>query len=92
MSNCKSQSANSSGICCNVYKKLQSARRDIDQQANRIKELDSDLEKELIQRDYWEEKATELAMLVGEYLKVDVGERSNMNCPVRSAIEAIQEA
>lgn len=44
------------------------------------------------QRDYWEEKATELANDVGAFLGVDVGEHSLLNCPVQEAINAIYAA
>jgi len=53
---------------------------------------DHELEKEITQRDYWEEKATELANGVGLLLKVEVGEHSNINCPVTNALEALDEA
>lgn len=41
------------------------------------------------QRDHWEEKATELANDIGNALGFDVGEHSNLNCPVQSAIDEI---
>lgn len=47
-------------------------------------------ERTILERDYWEEKATKLADLVGEHLGFDVGEHSNMNCPVENAIEALE--
>lgn len=50
---------------------------------------DKEIEKEVIERDYWEEKATELAMAIGEHLGIDVGEHSSMNCPVRNALESL---
>lgn len=46
-------------------------------------------DKLICERDHWEEKATELAELVGSYFDVEVGEHSNMNCPVQSAINQI---
>lgn len=46
-------------------------------------------ESELIsQRDYWEARATELAQRAGEHFGFDVGEHSNLNCPVLNALES----
>lgn len=45
---------------------------------------------QLIQeRDHWEEKATELANDVGAALGFEVGEHSNINCPVQEAIDGV---
>ena len=44
----------------------------------------------ILERDYWEHQATKLAELVGQHLGFDVGEHSNMNCPVDNAIEALE--
>ena len=44
------------------------------------------------ERDYWEEKATELAEDVGKLLGVGVGEHSSANCPVQNAIDAVFRA
>jgi hypothetical protein len=43
----------------------------------------------ITERDYWEEKATELANDVGKHLGIEVGEHSNLNCPVQNAIDAL---
>src|SRR5690625_4092352 len=51
-------------------------------------EHEKKLLKEIESRDYWEGKATELAERVGEYFGFDVGEHSNANCPVQTALEA----
>lgn len=51
-------------------------------------EHEKTLLKEIESRDYWEEKATELAERVGEYFGLNVGEHSNANCPVQTALEA----
>ena len=47
---------------------------------------------EIGNRDHWEERATDLAIAVGEHLGVDVGEHSSANCPVQSAKNALKEA
>jgi hypothetical protein len=57
-----------------------------------IDDLEKALEEEIINRDYWEEKATDLAMKIGEHLGVEVGEHSNMNCPIQNAFDAIDNA
>lgn len=46
------------------------------------------LTKELEERDYWHDKATELANRIGEHFGFDVGEHSNLNCPVQTALDA----
>lgn len=43
------------------------------------------------QRDYWEEKATELANDIGDALGFEVGEHSNCNCPVQNAIDGVYQ-
>lgn len=53
---------------------------------------DSEVDKILSQRDEWEERATDLAEKVGTFLGVDVGEHSSANCPIASAMEALDEA
>lgn len=53
---------------------------------------DSELEEIVHKRDLWEEKATELANGIGNLLGVNIGEHSNINCPVRNAIEAVHQA
>lgn len=45
----------------------------------------------ITERDHWEEKATELANDIGGMLGFDVGEHSNMNCPVQNAIDGVFE-
>lgn len=57
-----------------------------------IDDLEKALEEELTNRDYWEEKSTDLAMKIGEHLDVNVGEHSNMNCPIQNAFDAIDNA
>ena len=56
-----------------------------------IKQLEKDLMQEIANRDNWEEKATELANAVGEFLNIDVGEHSSANCPVVTALTALNE-
>lgn len=53
------------------------------------KRLDRDEEKLVAARDHWEEKATELANDIGDALGFDMGEHSNVNCPVQSAIDNV---
>jgi len=52
-------------------------------------QTDRDLTKLITERDHWEEKATELANDIGEALGFDVGEHSNLNCPVQEAIDGV---
>ena len=56
-----------------------------------IDEEERQMTKAITERDYWEEKATELANDVGALLGFDVGEHSNMNCPVQTAIDGVFE-
>ncbi len=44
-----------------------------------------------VDRDHWEEMATNLANAVGKFLDRDVGEHSNMNCPVHTAMMYLEE-
>lgn len=50
---------------------------------------EKEFEQLIIERDYWQEKATELANDVGKLLEFDVGEHSNVNCPVTNAIDQV---
>jgi len=45
----------------------------------------------IIQKNYWEEKATELADVVWDVLGFDVGEHSSSNCHVQTAINALRD-
>jgi len=50
---------------------------------------ESEMEQLIERRDHWEEKATELAVDIGQALGVDVGEHSSVNCPVQNAIDVV---
>lgn len=50
---------------------------------------DREAEQLIQERDHWEEKATELANYVGAALGFEVGEHSNINCPVQEAIDGV---
>lgn len=63
----------------------------VQKQQARIEELDREMSEIVDARDYWEEKASKLAYLVGKLNGVDVGEHSNNNCPVNNAIELLSE-
>ncbi|KZN68314.1 hypothetical protein N473_07775 [Pseudoalteromonas luteoviolacea CPMOR-1] len=39
--------------------------------------------------DHWESKATELANDVATFFNTNIGEHSNVNCPVENAIDAV---
>lgn len=65
------------------------AQREIAELRQREIDLEKELHLSLIQRDQWEEKATTLAMAVGENCGIDVGEHSSDNCPVMTALEAL---
>lgn len=48
-----------------------------------------DLDRCVIERDFWEEKATELANDVAKALGFNVGEHTSANCPVQNAIDEL---
>jgi hypothetical protein len=48
---------------------------------------DKEHEEAIASRDYWEEKATELADDIAKYLEFEVGEHSLINDPVNNAID-----
>lgn len=50
---------------------------------------EAEIDQILKERDYWEEKATELAQDIGKALGFEVGEHSNLNCPVQNAIDSV---
>ena len=50
---------------------------------------DHEIDELIRERDFWEEKATELAEDVGRALGFEVGEHSNGNCPVQNAIDGV---
>lgn len=52
--------------------------------------LDKELLKEITERDYWEDKATELANLIADKYGLDIGEHSSSNNPVQNAIDEIR--
>jgi hypothetical protein len=52
----------------------------------RIQQLEKEVLEEINNRDYWEEKATELADLVGDF-----GEHTSSNCPVQNAINFLKD-
>jgi len=56
-----------------------------------VAEYEADMDRELKNRDHWEEKATELAELVGKIYDVDVGEHSSGNCPIQNALNVPDE-
>ena len=53
---------------------------------------ESEMDQLIERRDHWEEKATELAIDIGQAIGVDVGEHSNVNCPVQNAIDAVYQS
>ncbi len=52
-------------------------------------DLDAELEDIINSRDYFEDKATELANDIGEYLGYEVGEHSSSNNPIQNAIDTL---
>jgi len=64
-------------------------------EALKAEQTRQDGEQELLKliddRDYWEEKATDLAEKIGAMLGVDVGEHTSNNCPLENALDAIEE-
>ena len=55
--------------------------RDIDRPSRPTAQEDKLIE----ERDYWEEKATDLADAVGKHFGVDIGEHTSANCPIEEA-------
>lgn len=53
------------------------------------KKEEIEFEQVMKERDYWEEKATELAVDIGEHFGYNVGEHSSDNCPVTNAIDLV---
>jgi hypothetical protein len=53
---------------------------------------ESEMTQLIERRDHWEEKATELAVDIGQALGVDVGEHSSANCPVQNAIDVVYQS
>lgn len=52
---------------------------------DRAEKAEADVLEQIDIRDRWEERATNLAELVGEHFNLDVGEHSNLNCPIAEA-------
>lgn len=74
-----------------IKKAFEVTRGKPDPRDKRIDELERSEIQLIKERDYWEEKATELANDIGSALGFDVGEHSNLNCPVQSAIDGLYE-
>lgn len=51
----------------------------------RAEQAETKLLEEIGNRDRWEERATNLAILVGDHFCLDVGEHSSQNCPIAEA-------
>lgn len=68
---------------------MSSFEKTISEQAQRIEELECEELKNIALRDYWEDKATELADDIGKALGFEVGEHSSDNCPVQNAIDGV---
>ncbi|OEF61222.1 hypothetical protein A1OW_20335 [Enterovibrio norvegicus] len=64
-------------------------------QYDKLIEKNQELEKALVEeidnRDSWEERATKLALAVGEHFDSDVGEHSSCNCPINNAHELLNQ-
>jgi hypothetical protein len=57
----------------------------------RVQSLDKAVAEEIENRDNWEERATKLAVSVGEYFDESVGEHSSANCPIDNAHELLNQ-
>ena len=53
----------------------------------KVDELDKAVLEEIGNRDYWQEKADDLARAAGKFMGIDVGEHSNCNCPIDEAMD-----
>lgn len=69
----------------NKNNELKNAQKEIDKLNCKINELNSVVEKEIENRDNWEERATNLAESVADYFDSDIGEHSSANCPIINA-------
>ena len=56
----------------------------------KAKKLDENETQLITERDNLEQKATELANLIGKYLNVYIGEHTSANCPIQNAINALK--
>jgi hypothetical protein len=63
--------------------------RSISSLKKELEELNLSIAEEITNRDYWEEKATEIAHEVGLYFDIEVGDHSSMNCPVQNAFDYV---
>lgn len=75
----------------NTRPDVESLQAEVERLKGELKQEYKDGNYVIKQRDYWEDMATKLAKAVGEFVGVDVGEHSNINCPVESALEALGE-
>ena len=51
---------------------------------------ENEMLKEIDERDFWHDKATDLAEKVGAYFGQEVGEHSYLNCPIDNAIAMLE--
>lgn len=56
-----------------------------------VTKYDNATSQAISERDDWEGLASDLAHQVGDYFRVDVGEHSSGNCPVKEAIAVLNE-
>lgn len=56
-----------------------------------LKKAEGEVLQEIDNRDRWEERATNLAIKVGEHYGQDVGEHSSSNCPIAQADRLLEE-
>lgn len=79
--------SNYTQVVSNIWEDMEAARTQAPA-SGEVEPVDPDIQ--LIQeRDYWEEKATELAEDVGKFLGIEMGEHSSDNCPVQNAIDVL---
>lgn len=64
------------------YQKLQ---QEIVKLKDQNRKIEDAIENEIEQRDFWEERATNIAVAVGDYFGIDVGEHTSNNCPIEEA-------
>lgn len=83
------------GLCLKSSIAAELAHRDIEIERlkKELKDASKDHDKEseeiMKEREYWHDKATELAEDIGKHFGFEVGEHTNINCPVQNAIDFI---
>ena len=74
-----------------LQKQYASLLEDYDNKIDALDQEQNDHLETIDERGGAEELATQLANFVGEYFGIDVGEHSNLNCPIRNALNELND-